>query len=43
MQLVRIWLEERRPNKKAGTVLLNGDKDRNRRKLGTECVESTLR
>jgi hypothetical protein len=30
MQLVRVWLEERRQNKKEGTVLLNGDKDRNR-------------
>jgi hypothetical protein len=31
MQLVRVWLGERRQNKKAGTVLLNGDKDRNRK------------
>lgn len=35
MQLVRVWLEERRQNKKAGTVLLNGDKDRNRIKPGS--------
>jgi len=31
MQLVRVWLEERRQNKTAGTALLNGDKDRNRK------------
>lgn len=31
MQLVRVWLEERRLNKKADSLLLNGDKDRNRK------------
>jgi hypothetical protein len=28
---VRVWLEESKQNKKAGRVLLNGDKDRNRK------------
>lgn len=44
MQLVRVWLEEREGGgvKRTGAVPLNGDKDRNRKSCGIECVESTL-